>query len=141
MKARVFNKVSSGVLSPKDKTPCLSINPRAGLISFSSGFCEKVKLNADSHRINFIQDEENEKNWFVQITKDEQAFALRQSEKGVTFNSVHISREVLRSIDLEGGGSVRILLATEPEKDKEFGAIYTLITKSAKPLAIKSKKA
>lgn len=131
MKIKTFNKTNSGMLSVKDLTPLITVNPKAGLISFSKGLTEKLKIT-DKSRVNFIQDEEHPLNWYLEITQDPQAFALREHEKSISFNCTAITRELYRSCGLDIGSTYRLLVASEPEKIDGARLGYAIITKSAK---------
>jgi hypothetical protein len=134
MKAKVFNTANAGLVSDKSLASLLTVNYNTGLISFSVGFINKIKLVATA-RIALIQDEERPKDWYIQVGADDHGFALRKKDTAVAFNCVTVARQLLEStelIDKGGNGTVRFLLATDPTVDETLGALYAIITKSGK---------
>lgn len=140
MKMKVFNKMSSAAFSQRDLTPLLTVNPKAGLLSFSQGFAKQTGMSGKS-KINFIQDEEKPTEWYIQIAdaKDTEAFPVRDAKGYLSFNNTAITRELLKACNLEGGASHRFLLSVQPAQTPA-GKVYPIITKSAKPLSIKKSK-
>ena len=143
MKAKVFNTANSGLISDKSRAALLTINYENGLLSFSVGFVNKVKLNS-STRVAVIQDEERPKDWYIQTGSDEFGFPLRVKDTALAFNNVTVARELLESCELIDSSTdsktARFLLATEPINVEGFGKLYAIITKSGQVVQRTRKK-
>jgi hypothetical protein len=127
MKRKVWNKTS--VPQTKSMGSWIRIHPKSGGITFSNGLATALKLTDNG--INFIQDEDRPADWYIEVSKDKEAFEVRSKkanafDKAFIIQSTALARTILSSIGLDMV-STRFMVATEPiEKNT-----WAIITKSA----------
>lgn len=109
MKLKTYNSENLPV-SSKSK-PTMYINQKSGVFHFNANACERLKLKA-GESIEFHQDEENNKDWF--ISKSNSGFAVRNKDKssdsmGVTFNNTTLAKLLFEKLEYnEQSGTVLI---------------------------------
>jgi hypothetical protein len=128
MKKKIFNLISTPQL--RQTGFWISLNPKGGSITFSVELGEKLKL--DTTRLNFVQDEERPMDWYLEPTKDPQAFTIKTKKNnpklGVNYalQNSSLVRAILDSCKLEKAAH-KFMVAEEATED-----LYAVITKSAK---------
>jgi hypothetical protein len=102
MKKKIWNKTN--VPSIKASGCWMRINPKSGALIFSGDLVEL--LNLQKHGVEFIQDEERPADWYVQPSKDSEAFTPRfkkanKHDRTCIVQSTSLARTILKST---GGG-------------------------------------
>jgi len=124
MKRKTYNKIS--VPTFRKTGTWIRINPKNGAINFSQEIAAKLDLK--NQGVNFIQDEENQQDWYIETSQDENAFTVRIIAGKITLvQSTTLARAILKSLELEPV-TTRFNVSTEPVEEN----LYAIITKSAK---------
>jgi hypothetical protein len=127
MKRKVWNKAN--VPQTKSTGSWIRIHPKSGGITFSNDLATALKLS--SNGVNFIQDEERPGDWYIEVSKDKDAFEVRskkanEHDKAFIIQSTALARTILSSIGIDMV-STRFMVATEAIERNT----YAIITKSA----------
>jgi hypothetical protein len=127
MKKKIWNKAS--VPTQKATGYWIRVQPKSGGITFSNDLARCLQLTTNG--INFVQDEDRLSDWFIELSKDENAFMVRskksnQWDRSFILQSTALAREILKSINSEMV-STRFIVAAEPIEEN----VYAIITKSA----------
>jgi len=105
---------------------------KQGTITLASTLTKKIGLK-ENDSIEFIQDEENPRDWYLKKAYKEKGFSLRTYNKStgaLITNSIVMVNKFLESIDKKNAKSVGCLVATEPT-EVEGLKLYAIITSSA----------
>lgn len=130
MKRKIWNQTS--IPNTRPTGLYISVNPKSGGMSFSKDLTEKLQQMGGG--INLIQDEDRPTDWYIEVSKDTEAFQIRvkpETTSGI-IQSTHLVRELLTTCGLEKK-SYRFMVAAEPiEKN-----LYAILTKSANHRTLK----
>lgn len=143
MKAKIFNKDNSSNVREHD--PFFSINLRGGVMSLTLGFIEGAKIPKGA-RLDFIQDVDKPKDWYVRVVNDDSGFPSRlNGSGGYMVNSSVVSRTILDSLEVEDSdASYRMKISTTPTIDKDLGPLFAMYRlpnlKKSKPRSAPSAK-
>lgn len=105
---------------------------KKGQISLSATLVHKIGLS-EKDSIEFIQDEERPKDWYLIKAKSGNGFSLRKYKStfdSLLTNSSGMVDKFLESIDKKGVASVGCLVSTKPT-EVEGLKLYAIITSSA----------
>lgn len=124
MKLKTFN--ATNVVMVRSFTPGIGVNSKSGLFTINRAACDEIGLK-EGDFIQFLQDEEEPENWFIEKVKDT-GFQLRgkgDEKSALSFNNTTMVRKIFDSVAYvkEAG---RLLLG-EPVKF-EKRTLRTLIT-------------
>jgi hypothetical protein len=133
MKKKIWNTESTPRSTPNGRGQYLSLN-KNGSILLSKDLVEGLKLTGQ--RINFIQDEDRPQDWYIEPTKDQTGFELREKKAAAGYVSFIIQCQSIRKNILESNKlpidvAHRVLVAELPV-EKITPPIYAILTKSAK---------
>jgi hypothetical protein len=130
MKLKVYNSENSHHFVMGK--PTIRIARKAGLISFSKGAIELLKLT-DTDRLVVCNDEDSPRDWFLHKTDEPSAFAIRIKGKATVFqfNSAILVQNILDSLKIELGASFKLAKTPVQMDGKEYWPIIT-----ANPLGI-----
>lgn len=119
MKKKVLNQANAirGSLSSPKGGLYISVTGNAGLIGISKQLGDKLDLL--NHGINFIQDEDRPIDWYLQPSKDDNAFKVRSKERDhkSAYHYVIQSKKVCSEIFLSCGlerKTHRFIVSPEP---------------------------
>ncbi len=100
---------------------------KKGHVSINAGAVRALNLD-HHHFIQFFQDEEHPRDWYVKFNKENEGFPLRKTKniKSLSFHSSDLSRKVMHSLGFYA--HVTMLIGTKPIDEEKH---YQLITKSA----------
>lgn len=130
MKLKSYNEKNSRLT--KEGECFMRINLNAGLFSFSRRACTVLGIE-DHDRIEIHQDEENPKDWYVEIASEGNGFPVRRKDndkKGnATFNCSHIAHQIFNSIELEDQKSAGFNISETPV-EFEGRKLFLIITSS-----------
>jgi hypothetical protein len=130
MKKTVFNRSSIPSKGAHNMGCSINVNPK-GQITFSKELTELLK----SKTVQFIQDEEREKDWYIEATNDSNAIEVRAQQNGqYIIQSSYLAREILRSVEMAMDRPVRFMVATKPIEENT----YAILTK--KPIVKEDKE-
>jgi hypothetical protein len=135
MKTRIFNQGNS--TSTKSTGHFITIQTKNGAISFSKDLVSLIDIK--KNKVQFVQDEDKPKDWYLQVTSSEDGFPLRGKNAGSIMQNTVLCREILKSLGVLGQGSWRIMVATTPEKGFNLPT-YPIITKSIKEVKLTRNK-
>lgn len=129
MQRKIWNKKT--IPTSRLHGPWISIQPGSGKISFTCELVDKLKLNKAG--IEFIQDEEKPKEWYIEISNSPDAIKLREEKNNVwAFQSTYLARTILDSLELDKG-TYKIPVAIVPAEKN----LYAILTKGAAPTLVK----
>jgi len=127
MKRKVWNTATVPLGNrAKSTIPTMTLG-RAGGIHFNTVADELLKL--DQHKLNFIQDEERPADWYLEITKANEAFSVRTAKKDKMLQSIALVREICISCGLDPDCGYTLQIAKEASERN----VYAILTKSARP--------
>ncbi len=127
MKKKVFNRTN--ILSKRGGThpiidPILVIR-KSGHIVFSAALVKALSL--DKNTIEFVQDDDRPKDWYIEISSGVDSIRLRPTKsQSFYFQSAWLVKMILESMSLPAA-TYRILVVTEPVEKN----LYAILTKSA----------
>lgn len=126
MKLKSFN-AHNAASSKYSRLPSVNIGYTSGIIYFNESAKQLTNIKAGD-KIEFLQDEDNPKDWY--LAKSENGFEVRDKKKskGVLVQSSKIVKELLHSIDVYKPATMRIAEAIPFDGRK----LFPIITKSAK---------
>lgn len=75
MKLRQFTKTYE-----RTQRPMLRFARKSGLVTINKAAVEKIGLNAENHFVQFFQDEDSPKDWYISLGS-ETGFKVRQDKK------------------------------------------------------------
>ena len=118
MKRKVFNSTVLGNRSTKDGL-WISLKS-SGLIMFSHDLSEIVK----GKRVQFVQDADRPKDWFLEVTTDKLAIEVRESKllKRCAVQAISICRAFRDSLKLSDG-KVDVTLSSDPDTIEGGGKV------------------
>lgn len=129
MKLKEFNAANIQSNKPASTTPFIQVNTKTGLFNINRAACEVVGVK-NNDQLQFLQDEENPEEWFVEKVKKD-GFVIREKEaigKGNLFNSTALARLIFKSVNCEYY-SGRILIG-EQVKELKGRNVFRLVTSS-----------
>lgn len=126
MKLKSFNAENSAS-SKYNRLPSVNIGYTSGIVYFNEAAKALANLKAGD-KIEFLQDEDNPKDWY--FAKSVDGFELRdkKNSKGIMVQSSKITKELLHSIEVYKPATMRIAEAIPFDERK----LFPIITKSAK---------
>ncbi|MFA5649552.1 MAG: hypothetical protein WC914_00200 [Proteiniphilum sp.] len=139
MKLKKFNEENTPRTRRCD--PTIRFVRKTGLISISAEAGRILGMNSGDARLEFFQNEEVPKDWYISLTHDQQGFQFRSKGRLYLLNSVSMSRNILDSlktdrpglasgeIDITKGATFRISTTPVLQGEKK---LYYIIT--GKPL-------
>ncbi|MFO0386340.1 MAG: hypothetical protein ACK505_06145 [Flavobacteriales bacterium] len=130
MKLKVFNQANTA--TTKSTGHFISIQTKNGAICFSKDL--SILLDLDNNKIEFIQDEDKPKDWYLRVSQDENAFDVRIKKAGTIIQTTTLCRAIVSSLGIDFVGSYRFMVA-----DKPTDGLYAIITKSLKEVKVNRK--
>jgi hypothetical protein len=127
MKTRIFNQANS--TSKKSTGHFITIQTINGAISFSKDLV--ALIDTKKNKVQFVQDEDKPKDWYLQVTTSEDGFSVRGKNAGSILQNTVLCREILKSLGVAFEGSWRIMVSTTPGELFSLPT-YPIITKSIK---------
>lgn len=127
MKTKIWNTKNTAAITATGNW--ISIKPKSGTMGLSRDLCRSIGLKSAT-MINFIQNEEKPREWFIEITKDPASFRLREHKvnKSCILQSIVLARAIFSSLGLDNETTYRIPISTTKDEHNR----YPLITSNAK---------
>lgn len=124
MKYKTFNQIS--IPTFRKTGFWIRINPKNGYINFSQELSDHLGLK--KNKVNFIQNEDDPKEWFLEPTSDKDAFPVHIIQGKINVvRSTGMARTILKALELEHT-SYRFIVSSAPFERN----LFPIITKSAK---------
>lgn len=129
MKLKHFNTQNTRAI--RRRKPTIRFT-KAGLIALSSTLSMNIGLKENDY-VEFLQDEEKPKDWYIVKGSAKTGFQLRKYKTNggqLITNSANLSEKFLESIGKKNITSIACLVATQPT-EVEGMKLYAIITSSA----------
>jgi len=127
MKLKHFNRTNTKNI--RRMAPTVNIR-KSGSFSLSTQAVINIKLTAGDF-IGLVQDEDNERDWYIIKSNKEEGFSLRSYHNRLQFNTSAIVDLMLKSLEMPDRKSITFLIASEPMMNGE-SELWAIITSSAK---------
>lgn len=119
MKLVIYNKQNSQPVGQRNGERTLRFNRENGMIYISKSFAAELGIK-DIDKVQFANDEENTKDWFICNTKDwficktdsEQGFSIKYDKGGIRFMNKFLSNKILDCAKVKDNAS--FLMEKEP---------------------------
>lgn len=114
MKLVIYNKENSQPVGQRNGERTLRFNRENGMIYISKSFAAELGIK-DIDKVQFANDEENTKDWFICKTDSEQGFSIKYDKGGIRFMNKFLSNKILdekEPITVDGTKYFKIMLSS-----------------------------
>ncbi|GAA6343140.1 hypothetical protein I100019A1_08300 [Phocaeicola vulgatus] len=111
MKLVIYNKQNSQPVGQRNGERTLRFNRENGMIYISKSFAAELGIK-DIDKVQFANDEENTKDWFICKTDSEQGFSIKYDKGGIRFMNKFLSNKILDCAKVKDNAS--FLMEKEP---------------------------
>ena len=111
MKLVIYNKENSQPVGQRNGEMTLRFNRENGMIYISKSFAAELGIK-DIDKVQFANDEENTKDWFICKTDSEQGFSIKYDKGGIRFMNKFLSNKILDCAKVKDNAS--FLMEKEP---------------------------
>lgn len=94
MKLVIYNKQNSQPVGQRNGERTLRFNRENGMIYISKSFAAELGIK-DIDKVQFANDEENTKDWFICKTDSEQGFSIKYDKGGIRFMNKFLSNNLI----------------------------------------------
>jgi len=119
MKKKVFNQTTIPVI--RSSGYWISISPRSGTITFSGDLVRGI--GADEKRLEFVQDEDRPRDWYLDVSNSKDALELREADGRYIYQSTFLAHQILSSLKADTSFSWRIPVASEATEENVFALL------------------
>jgi hypothetical protein len=111
MKLVIYNKENSQPIGQRNGERTLRFSRENGIIYISKAFASELGIK-DIDKVQFANDEENTKDWFICKTDSEQGFSIKYDKGGIRFMNKFLSNKILDCAKVKDNAS--FLMEKEP---------------------------
>jgi len=125
MKLQKFNRANTQ--TRVDGKPSVRIN-RSGTFAFNKSAADVLGFKPGS-KVNLLQDVDRPRDWYIQLTTDEDGLKVRKYKTGFIVGAVIIAHKIFTAINLPvGEKSAALRIANTPVDDNCFAILTNAYT-------------